>query len=134
MITLPTPTLFAILLLATACTAQEVNCDACRTGTFIEEIEPEVFTTYERSADQQVERTPALGVVGEHKIKWTGPCTYQLYDRVILEGENPRPTRTTDTLTVRIIQVDSAGFDYVVTATFSEMELPGRQTIVPTDR
>ncbi len=128
------PTLFALVVLTWGCKPTPMNCDVYRTGTFQEEIEPGIFTTYERTTGRQVERTPHYGIVSESNIRWIGPCTYQIFDRVIREGETPRPNRPTDTITVQITQLDSAHFDYVATASFSAAELYGRQTIVPTGR
>jgi hypothetical protein len=126
--------LVAIGLCCSSGHAQPTDCSIAANGTFTEEIEPGVVTTYERTADVQVENTPALGLVTWYRVRWADACTYQLFDKKVVAGIPARAPLPSDTVTVRVISVDSAGFNYEVTSNYADLRLTGHQWKVKAGR
>src|SRR5699024_3518567 len=102
-----------------SCDAQVIECSIASEGSFEEEIEPGVITTYERTIDSQLENTPAFGLITSHHIHWTDPCIYQLFDKKVIEGIPARSPLLSDTITVQVMTVDSTGFSYEATCNFA---------------
>ena len=119
--------IMALLLSITSGHAQDLDCASVRTGSFLQEIRPGAFAYYERTEEKQVEIVPKLDLVTHYRIRWTDECTYQLFDKEAVKGKPVRVAQPTDTITVHITAIDSAGFSYEATMNYSDQRATGRQ-------
>ncbi len=90
--------LFAAGGLAVMVSAQAPSCSLFKHGTFtIQGDHPGEETRLVRHGNKQKETAPN-GHKAHYRVRWVDDCTYQLYDRKVTLGEDPRPGTATDTL------------------------------------
>lgn len=104
-----------------------VDCARAREGRFTDAMTPGQVTHIVRTATEQREHTSSTTREVRLRLRWLDDCTYQLYDRRIIGEEEPFPTKSTDTVTVHIIDMDAEGFTYEARATFWSEVVKGRQ-------
>ena len=87
-------------------------------------------TQVERTATEQYEQTSGMGVV-RLRVRWLDDCTYQLFDRELIDGTEAFPTSQADTVTIHIVSSDDKGFFYEGHATFVDGLIKGCQFYNP---
>jgi hypothetical protein len=100
------------IIMALAClaftTTPAPDCNTLHTGTFrINSDMGDYLVT--RTKTKQVEDVLSTGMRAEFKIKWLNKCTYVLYNRTIVKGEDDMPTGYQfDTLYCNITEIRGA--------------------------
>lgn len=94
------------IFLAVGKKAAQDSCSRIRYGTF--EIRNEDGSTYTiiRSGNKQTEEVGKSGLVSQFEVRWVDDCTYILFNRKILQGEDPLSGISFDTLYNEIIEVN----------------------------
>ena len=119
--------LFGVLLMA--CAQDPLDCTIAHVGSFQDEIGPDEPYFIVRTDSTQEEYTPSVRLRVRFRIRWPDPCTYQLFQKEILEGTPARVPSTSDTLTVHITAVDPSGFAYEARANYASWVLTGMQQL-----
>jgi hypothetical protein len=65
-----------------------------------------------RSAEQQLEVTDDGSMVMHCRIRWTGPCSYVLYDPHYPKAPDYVSKSPYDSIAVTIVAIDGQGYDY----------------------
>jgi hypothetical protein len=74
-----------------------------------------------------VEQIPAEGYEARYGLRWKNVCTYQLFDKVVVQGTSARTSAPGDTITVTMLGVDRKGFRYIASSNYADQVLDGRQ-------
>ena len=119
--------LYGVLFMA--CAQEPLDCTIAHVGSFQDEIGPEELYFILRTDSSQEEYTPSLGLRVRFRVRWPDPCTYQLFDKEIVEGTPARMPSSSDTLTVHITAVDPSSFTYDARANYASWVLTGRQQL-----
>jgi len=112
---------------ASGCAFRPVDCASHRTGRFQEELLPGLWSVVLRSDSDQVEQIPAEGYEARYGLRWKNVCTYQLFDKVVVQGTSARTSAPGDTITVTMLGVDRKGFRYIASSNYADQVLDGRQ-------
>jgi|GEM_PF-2641028 len=79
-----------LLCLPLVCRAG-TDCSDLKEGTFRLVSEDGSVHTIVRTSDKQTESVSPNGVITEFNIRWTADCSYVLFNRKVLAGEDPLP-------------------------------------------
>lgn len=103
------------------------DCSRARVGRFIDKSGGETTMITRTASEQQEHNADGMGEM-RLRLRWLDDCTYQLFDRTIINGPEPSfPASPQDTITVRIISLDDEGFTYEARTHSMDMPMTGRQ-------
>lgn len=93
------------------------DCKGIKEGRFNLESNDGSIHTIVRTKDTQTEKVGKTGVISEFDIKWTSDCSYLLFNRRVIEGEDSMiDVFEIDTLYNEVVEVNGK-FHKVVSST-----------------
>jgi hypothetical protein len=85
--------------------SDSINCSDLKNGKFQTENKDGLLTTITRKENKQIENFNEGERISEFDVKWTNECEYLIYNRKVLEGNDPWPEMNSDTLKIKIIEI-----------------------------
>ncbi len=85
--------------------SENVNCSDLKNGEFQTENKDGSITIITRKEIKQIENFNYGERVSEFDVKWTNECEYLIYNRKVLQGNDPWPEMNSDTLKIKIIEI-----------------------------
>lgn len=108
----------------------QLACDIVREGKFNIPIPlPDYeghYTYLERKGPYQIETSSLDSSEVQYRVSWLDDCTYVLFNRKILKGEDKYPHKPSDSLTVTITNVTDSYYESVITSNFADMKLEAK--------
>ncbi len=117
------------IAVSVSCETPPKDCRAIHRGHFEDRIDPQHPTFITRTDSDQTEEMPSMGLKSRYRISWKNDCTYQLFDKRVLQGTPFRAWNPADTLTVVIEARDAKGFSYTANANWINYPIKGYQLI-----
>jgi hypothetical protein len=96
------------------------TCRDITTGTF-KLVSPISGTSIIiRTATEQIEINKENNVVSKYQVNWLNYCCYQLYNQQIIDGPTYLQASSTDTITVRIVNMTNDSVFVDLSSNFSD--------------
>jgi len=88
-----------------------LNCSDLKNGKFQTENKDGSITIITRKGNKQIENFNDGERISEFDVKWTNECEYLIYNRKVLQGNDPWPEMNSDTLKIKIIEIQDAFYE-----------------------
>jgi hypothetical protein len=99
--------LLIIITILFTISSDRTDCNDLRNGKFQTENEDGSITIITRKGNQQIENFMDGERISEFDLKWTNECKYLIYNRKVLQGNDPWPEINEDTLKVKITEIQN---------------------------
>lgn len=106
--------------------SDRTDCALARIGRFEDVGTQDTRYVLTRTWNEQVEELPAIGLVSRSRVIWLDSCTYMLFGRTVLTGDQG-PISSLDTLKVSIVDAGPEGFEYEAVILSVDSKLNGRR-------
>ena len=96
-----------LLILPGFCTAEKITCNNFREGIYKVHGLYGSLNVIVRTNEKQIETSGKSGIIVEYNIRWTSECTYQLFNRHVISGNEIITTISNkDTLYNEIVELN----------------------------
>jgi hypothetical protein len=91
--------------------SENVNCSDLKKGKFQTENKDGSITIITRKENKQIENFNNGERISEFEVKWTNECEYLIYNRKVLQGNDPWTEMNSDTLKIKIIEIQDGFYE-----------------------
>lgn len=83
----------------------KTDCNDLKNGKFQTENEDGSMTIITRKGNKQIENFKDGERISEFDLKWKDDCEYLIFNRIVIQGNDPWPEINEDTLRIKITEI-----------------------------